>query len=611
MNKFNCALGAASMSLAFLSVNSQIIDSFGSQKNLILKEVQIKSSPFGFKRANYLNEVFTANSLQSQISDMYIKNYGVGQLATVSMRGLGAENVSVLWAGIPVNSPLLGLYNLNLIPNSLIQDISYHSTGNRLTSGGSIQIGSPISSTHKLVVSSTAYLSELFTHKLEGNFNKGKSSFGIIQQITHGANRFHYRNQIDEIKQIENNSVKQINTQLFYTYRLKNWNVNSGFWYQNQDGAIPNSASMFSSTTTSLMDRNLRGFVGINTKKLDMKISYSNESQQYNDQSPFAFEPQANYKVEAIKGVLNYHTDLKFGKSSQLNYTLYPTKYRIHSTSISDPNSENIYEAIQQLDLKTELTDKFVFDLGIKSQWNSNFSNFLLPSFALTYQVNGNISSSIVADINARNPTMNDLFFNFYGNVNLRPETNYQIRNIWKYTSQNNYDKVQIIAEPYCIQSVDKINYVPDSNFRVFNIDKTTSYGFNSNIEWSHKINRANILRTIAGLNIIDSKDQLGNNMAYVPQVKNLIGLTWVREDFEVMLNSNYTSRRYANQANTSELKPYFVSNMKVTTKHHLKNSLLQVALGIDNLWNENYREIQDNFLPLRNYYMNMTFVLR
>ncbi len=158
---------------------------------------------------------------------------------------------------------------------------------------------------------------------------------------------------------------------------------------------------------------------------------------------------------------------------------------------------------------------------------------------------------------------------------------------------------------------MDKINYVPDSNFRVFNIDKTTSYGFNTNIEWSHKIDRTNILRTIAGLNIIDSKDQLNNNMAYVPQFKNLIGLTWVREDFEVMFNSNYTSRRYTNQANSSELKPYFVSNMKVTTKHHIKNSLLNFALGIDNLWNENYREIQDNFLPLRNYYINMTFVLQ
>jgi outer membrane receptor protein involved in Fe transport len=53
------------------------------------------------------------------------------------------------------------------------------------------------------------------------------------------------------------------------------------------------------------------------------------------------------------------------------------------------------------------------------------------------------------------------------------------------------------------------------------------------------------------------------------------------------------------------------LSNIKATYKMVHSKSQFNWSLGIDNLWNENYQEIQGGFMPLRNYYINFTAVLR
>ena len=128
----------------------------------LLKGVEIKSLKSNFTKTNYLNEVYTANALQFQLADLYIKNYGVGQLSTFSVRGLGPENVAILWEGLPINSPMNGLLDLNQVPNSLLQSIQYRADDNRLTSGGSLSIRNTEMNQNMVAFSSTAYLSELF-----------------------------------------------------------------------------------------------------------------------------------------------------------------------------------------------------------------------------------------------------------------------------------------------------------------------------------------------------------------------------------------------------------------------------------------------------------------
>jgi iron complex outermembrane receptor protein len=605
MNKltYGLRIGLYLCVLAAASLSAQDRDT-----SYLLKGVEIKSLKANFTKTNYLNEVYTANALQFQLADLYIKNYGVGQLSTFSVRGLGPENVAILWEGLPINSPMNGLLDLNQVPNSLLQSIQYRADDNRLTSGGSLSIRITEMNENMVAFSSTSYLSELFSHKIDGNFQKGKSKFGFVNQLTHGRNMFDYRDASDVRRRLDHNAVQQINTQLFYTYRLAKWDINTGFWYQNQDRRIPES-DFYPVQTQSLIDRNARVFAGVSNANWDIKLSYMSESQQYNDQNTAWGPPtESRHKVVSWKGLIQYQG--KLNEKIQFNYNLYPSHYNVKSSSLQD-SSTNILEAIQTANLKYAVNDKLSLEGGLKSQMNTNFNNLFLPYAALHYKLNQRWMTSLIADINERNPTMNDLYFQFYGNINLRPETNYQIRNSWKYSNGNAFDKIIVGIEPYYIRSIDKINYLPDSAFRVFNIDKTTTYGFNTNLEWVRKISLKNSLRTILNVNYQESKDQNEKHLAYVPNFKTILSLNWINKYYEVLMQNNYTAQRFTNTANSGSLAPYLMTNLKATYKHIVKSNQVNFSIGIDNLWNENFQEIQGAFMPLRNYYFNVTALLK
>ena len=605
MNKltYGLRIGLYLCVLAAASLSAQDRDT-----SYLLKGVEIKSLKSNFTKTNYLNEVYTANALQFQLADLYIKNYGIGQLSTFSVRGLGPENVAILWEGLPINSPMNGLLDLNQVPNSLLQSIQYRADDNRLTSGGSLSIRNTEMNQNMMAISSTSYLSELFSHKIDGNFQIGKSKFSLVNQLTHGRNMFDYINANNERSRIDHNAVQQINTQFFYTYQLAKWNVNTGFWYQNQDRRIPESG-FYPVQTQSLIDRNARVFAGLSNSNWDIKLSYMSESQQYNDQNTAWGPPtESRHKVVSWKGLIQYQG--KLNDKIQFNYNLYPSHYNVRSSNLQD-SSTNILEAIQTADMIYTANDKLSIEGGLKSQMNTNFSNFFLPYAALHYKLNKGWLTSLIADINERNPTMNDLYFQFYGNINLRPETNYQIRNSWKYSNGNTSDKIIVGIEPYFIRSIDKINYVPDSAYRVFNIDKTTTYGFNTNLEWVRKISLNNSLRTILNVNYQESKDQNEKHLAYVPNFKTILSLNWINKHYEALMQNNYTAQRFTNAANTGSLAPYLLTNLKATYKHLLKSNQVNFSIGIDNLWNENFQEIQGAFMPLRNYYFNVTALLK
>ena len=60
----------------------------------------------------------TAADVLGARSGLYIKNYGPGQLATISLRGTAAQHTAVLWNGLNIALPTLGQNDLALLPIS-------------------------------------------------------------------------------------------------------------------------------------------------------------------------------------------------------------------------------------------------------------------------------------------------------------------------------------------------------------------------------------------------------------------------------------------------------------------------------------------------------------
>ena len=63
------------------------------------------------------------SDLLSSESNVYIKSYGLGSLATSSLRGGSAGQTAVLWNGLPIENPMLGLLDLSQLPASFFSEM--------------------------------------------------------------------------------------------------------------------------------------------------------------------------------------------------------------------------------------------------------------------------------------------------------------------------------------------------------------------------------------------------------------------------------------------------------------------------------------------------------
>ena len=106
-----------------------------------LRAVDIQSSRFDFSDVSMSMQILDTSTLSklnattladrlSRESALFVKSYGSGSLSTISIRGTGAAHSAVLWNGISLNSPMLGLYDFSLLPMFLLDDVKVQAGGN-------------------------------------------------------------------------------------------------------------------------------------------------------------------------------------------------------------------------------------------------------------------------------------------------------------------------------------------------------------------------------------------------------------------------------------------------------------------------------------------------
>ncbi len=98
---------------------------------------------------------------------VYVKQYGPGSLATSSARGGGAGHTLVLWNGLPIQSPMLGLLDLSLLPLGSFERVRW-SPGGATAKWGSGAVGGTLQLDDRPVR----------TDGIEVAFGGGAGSFG-------------------------------------------------------------------------------------------------------------------------------------------------------------------------------------------------------------------------------------------------------------------------------------------------------------------------------------------------------------------------------------------------------------------------------------------------
>jgi len=135
-------LGASTFSFAQSDTlprqNLKTIEIFS--KGSIEKEssISLKQDSIAEKFQHNLNlaEKLNTNNL------LFVKQYGQGILATPSLRGSNAQQVALIWEGVPIHSNLNGTSDLSLIPAELFSDLRLETGPGSALRGSSAMAGS-------------------------------------------------------------------------------------------------------------------------------------------------------------------------------------------------------------------------------------------------------------------------------------------------------------------------------------------------------------------------------------------------------------------------------------------------------------------------------------
>jgi vitamin B12 transporter len=619
------------------------LTSFGQKPSLYdtirINEVVVKGKPYLTRSANKITVVdsvvlkdYSHDNISDVISEntsIFIKNYGSGGSATISLRGTGAGYTQLAWNGVNVNSPMLGQTDLSLIPAGFVDDINilYGSASLSLNSGG---MGGTINFETKPVWRKET---NLLTNFSAGSFGKYSALMKVKTGTTNfqsstkalfqsAENNFPYLNNFlsnDPVSEKRKNaSINQNSFMQELYFRGEHKVISTRLWYQNATRNIP----------VPIINQQPDNGENQKDESFRSMVSYSGYKGKTNFNSSFSwFSENMNYKNPLLSidsRNLSNTVALKSGFEKNLN-----DKTSVNfcvNDEISIINSNN-YEGKKSRNLggitlsgRRNIGERIGLSTLIRETLKDN--RFLTPDFSagLEYLVIKAKDDFIHISFsrNSKVPTLNDMYWNPGGNPLLSNE--------YSYTGELSYEMTCNVSSPltlsyqgsvYTISIYNMIKWTPgESGFwSPSNLDRATSSGADGNLSLTYKINsfsvrfnakygwnQSRFLDTHAG------EDIKGKQLVYMPEHLFNAGIRTVYKNYYFSWMSCFTSKRFTTADNSDYLPGYLLNNLSTGMKLHFSESTIDINLKVDNLFNIDYQTIAWYPMPGRSLLLSLIY---
>ena len=576
-------------------------------------------------------------------SPVYLKNYGKGQLATLSIRGNGASQTQLFWNGFKMNSPTLGQSDLSLIPTFFISDFELNYSGGSSVNGSG-GIGGSLDLSNKLNWKKGLHGSY---GKQLGSFSQSTSryqvSFGtkkFYQQVKFltkkGENDFSFPN----TSKINNPTENQTNNKLWqwggqyeigYIINTKNIIQATAIYFDSWREIPPINGGVSNEETQE--DKIFRGFVSWKSYqdkfKSDLRVSFFNEKLNYIDSISSIFsevevntyQAQQRLKFKVLKN-FDVETSIQNSLAVAMSSGFDESKRRNEAgvyVKISETLKKGYYEVFARQELIDSDFSPVVFGGG-----------FIYNPFNNNVKFKGNISS------NYRVPTLNDLYWAQGGNSSLLPE------NGWSAEVGVDFEKV---LECYsCAVTTNDVTVLSGKLYENrFNFGLTAFYNQTENwIQWTptdfgywspsnvkqienkgievvtsfyHEKNSNKIEAKInysfthsRNKDFLSQNNEIVNRIPiYIPTHKANTYLSYSINRLTLFYSQLYNGRVFIDESNSTYLPHYFPANTGLSYSNSLKNIKYVIRGRINNVFNEPYQVVANRPIPGRNYSINLT----
>lgn len=583
-------------------------------------------------------------------SGIVIKDYGgVGGMKTVSMRGFGSQHTAISYDGLPVTDCQTGQIDLSKFSLENVEQISVNSGTDDIflparlfAAANLIQIRTlrpkfdkrPFHIDFRFLGGSFGLWSPsvLLENRIVKRRNNGfslSSSLNINYLQSDGRYPFtiYYGGDNDStsLEKRSNSDVKSMNIEgnLFFTFDYTT-QMDVKFYYYQAERGLPGAVIFYNTHSRQrLYDQNafgqvhfLKHFLKNVDYQLNAKFNYAYE--RYFDpdylnaagfvdnryfQREYYLSNGVSYRPHKIVN-LTLVNDLIFGNlTANLPNFILPSRLQV-LTVLSAAVDTRFVQA------KAALLHTGVANWAKKGAAADNVSRFS-PSAGIS------IRPMLSQDFHIRAfyknifrlPTFNDLYYNDFGNRDLRPENTHQFDLGLTYARSFLHKKlgISITVDGYYNRVKDKIVAIPSRNlftWMMLNFGAVKIAGMDANLVFDYEIIKQlkiNIVGSYSLQQAVDVTDPKSNTyrhqIPYTPLHSGSASLTlstpWVDVSYTVVA----AGKRYALQQNVpaNELKPYSDHSLALAKDFDVKGKVvLGYKLELLNLANRHYEIVRN-----------------
>lgn len=603
------------------------LGAFAQADTLIaLPEVQITAPELRSQTTGGQDRQWDTNDLQplahTNLADwlvreggLFLKTYGNGSIATTSIRGGSAGHTSVLWNGLPVQSPMLGQLDFSLFPTGFIDRAQLIYGGNSAAwgsgaIGGVVQLQNqpPPDSTVLLESQSTLGSFGFFDQQLSAKYNKGRWSSDTRILHRRAKNDFPYRLLPDLPEKRQTNAALQQNglLQSLYFRPRPHQQLAIHLWGQLSEREVP-PTTVQNESLARQEDRFIRTALHwrsiTNNGIWQARLGVFHEVLDYQDEKILL---ESNTGFWTVQGEVNRrwawakHHSVELGiQQSWLTaradaYEQPPQQWR------SAPFAAYRYERGPwqlQFNLRQEVVDGRFLPI--------------VPGIGGKLAVSNWLSLRAKVSRNYRLPTFNDLYWQPGGNPDLLPESGW---------SQEGGIQLHSPSLSYNITAFNRQieNWIlwSQAEGQLFwaanNITRVWSRGLEQRVNWQGtlanwqcKIHLGfDLLRSTNEVALDKPRLEAGQQLIYTPEQQAFAGIDLHTQHWSWQYRHTYTGS--VRTQNTDDLAAYHLGQTSLSYQLGTSAWNARLFVHINNLWNTTYRVIERRAMPGRNFQVGM-----
>ncbi len=577
-----------------------------------------------------------ANVLSNQ-SQIFIKTYAPGMLATPSFRGGNANHTAVIWNGFNLQNPMNGQIDFSTIPAFLLEQVAiqYGSPAALFGSGnigGAIHIGTAKPSHKGLQTEIMTGIGSFGTYSSGVKLFLTQSNWSMQQKLfwQHAENDFTYKN----VDLLQPQSTPISNYKSLPTARAENAQFSTLAWMQEFQFQIYPKLKFGIKSWLQKNERNIPAALNtanLNAKQIDetrkVTVDYQYKTGSYEMQARYGyFNDVINYSDNNnTPSISTSHNQVFFLDNfiNKENYQIQGSVMTQNTKANLNTNNTNwfqnriaIFGTFKWLWFDHHLQQQ----ITIRQEWADEKAVPIIPAYGFNLALGkqfilfGNIAKSY------RLPTFNDLYWPNMGNKELLPEEGWNQELSLKH--QTTYKKISfnstLTAFNKNIQNW--IIWVPNGGnlSTPKNIYKVWSRGLE--YDWRIKFNAGNIHYLLRGLHdltiatndasTIPNDASLNKQIIYTPRVKNMLQFSLQYKSLSFDYTFNYVGTRYVSADHSNWLNPFNYSGLNLGKVFTIKEKSIQGLFSLNNLFNQTYQVMVNRPMPLINYQITINIKL-